>query len=462
MSTTTTHLNKSNLIKWAVTFALTLSVLLIPLSEAYTQPMRIFIMISVFGLMMAAFEFFPILIPALFLPTAYFVSGVAPIGVAFSGWTTSVTWIVLGAFFLATAFDDIGLLRRIAFFVILKSGGTYNRTVLGMVLAGTVLTLITFGNAYVIMIALAYGVTKSLNLGKSTDAAIIMFGACLGAVTTRGVVYTPSSLSLMNAGAQTIIPDFYLAWYDMMLHCSPLFLLVAILYFVLIKMRKNKTEINSKEYIQAQYEALGPMSMKEKKGLFVLSLLLLYLVTAPLHKLSMDYAFMIIPWFLCLPGIDVAGEKSLKNIDFSMVFFVVGCLGIGTVAAYLGVGKLFSTVLSPILSPLGPVVALAIVYLLGAVLNLFMTPLAFLAGFSGPITQIALDINLNPAAALYVLNFASDAIFLPYEYIPYLIAYSFGVIPMVDFIKYSLIKFVIYLVFIMVVILPFWKLIGLM
>lgn len=129
------------------------------------------------------------------------VSGCLSIDVAFSGWTTTVIWICIGAFLLAHSFDDIGLLNRIAYWVILKSGGTFNRTMLGLMLAGIVLSIITFGNSYIIMITLGYGICKSLELGKSKDSALMMFAALIGSMTTRGAIYAPTNLSLINAGA---------------------------------------------------------------------------------------------------------------------------------------------------------------------------------------------------------------------------------------------------------------------
>ena len=145
-----------------------------------------------------------------------------------------------------------------------------------------------------------------------------------------------------------------------------------------------------------------------------------------------------------------------------MIFFASACIAIGTGAAKLGIGTLFSTMVTPILAPLPASIATLCVFLLGTLLNFFMTPLAFLAGFSTPITQIAVDLGLNPAGPLFMLNFACDAIFLPYEYVPYLIAYSFGVISMQDFLKLNVLKFILVTIGLLVLMLPYWMLVGLL
>lgn len=454
-------IDRNQLIKWLVTFGISGAVLLIPVTETFTRDMRTFLVITIFGLCIAAFEFFDIFVPSVFLPTAYLVSGCLPIETAFSGWTTTVLWICIGAFVLAHSFDDIGLLNRIAYWVILKSGGTFNRTMLGLMLAGVVLSTITFGNAYIIMITLGFGICKSLNLGRSWDSALMMFAALIGSMTTRGVIYAPTNLSMINAGAQAIVPDFELNWLDQWFYCWPIFIIVAVLYVLLVKVRKNSSAMDSSEFIREKYEALGPMSAKEKKGLSVLALMLIYLLTQPLHKLPMDYGFMVLPWLLVLPGVRVATSSCFKKFDFGMIFFAAACVAIGTGAAKLGIGSLFSSMVTPILAPLPGSMTTLCVFLLGVVLNFFMTPMAFLTGFSAPITQIAVDLGLNPAGPLFMLNFSSDAIFLPYEYVPYLIAYSFGVISMQDFLKLSVLKFVVVLIGLLVLMLPYWLLVGL-
>ena len=454
--------DRNALIKWLITFGISGAILLVPTTETFTHNMHLFLAITIFGLCIAAFEFFDIFVPSIFLPTAYLVSGCLSIDVAFSGWTTTVIWICIGAFLLAHSFDDIGLLNRIAYWVILKSGGTFNRTMLGLMLAGIVLSIITFGNSYIIMITLGYGICKSLELGKSKDSALMMFAALIGSMTTRGAIYAPTNLSLINAGAQAVAPGFELTWLDQWFYCWPIFLIVAVLYVMLVKMRKDSTAVDSSAFIRERYEALGPMSSKEKKGLAVLGTMLIYLLTQPLHQLPMDYGFMVLPWLLVLPVIRVATSSCFKRFDFGMIFFASACIAIGTGAAKLGIGTLFSTMVTPILAPLPASIATLCVFLLGTLLNFFMTPLAFLAGFSTPITQIAVDLGLNPAGPLFMLNFACDAIFLPYEYVPYLIAYSFGVISMQDFLKLNVLKFILVTIGLLVLMLPYWMLVGLL
>ena len=66
---------------------------------------------------------------------------------------------------------------------------------------------------------------------------------------------------------------------------------------------------------------------------------------------------MCIPLLALLPGISLADKKTTEKINFSMVFFVSACLGIGVVGAEVGFGEFLATIAVPLLSGKRPMVA---------------------------------------------------------------------------------------------------------
>lgn len=455
-------LSPGYILKWIVSLGVPLIITLIPLNEVFTYEIRTFLALSLLMILVCCFEFFNLIVPSVLLPTSYYIFAVAPAATAFGAWTQNVVWVVLGAFIMAVVFEEIGLLKRIAYWVILKAGGTYKKTVWSVLIAAIILSQITFGNAYVLMAALTYGVCRALKLKPGRESTILMIAGLLGSCATRGVIYTPSVLSLLNAGAQTILPDFELIWTDELFHCFPIFFFCFLFTFIMLLTVRKEPDANGKEHFQREYDELGNVTTEEKKAVIILAMLLIYLCTGTIHKIPMDYGFMIIPWFLFFPGIRVGTTEAIHKLNFPMIFFVVACLSIGTVAGALGIGQIVSGTLTPILKPLGTTAVICAMLLLGVTLNFLMTPLAFLSGFSGPVTQIAIDLGINPAGLLYTLNFASDLVFMPYEYVPYLIFYSFGVMPLKHFVSINAIKFVVFFIFLGVVMIPYWHLIGLL
>ena len=140
-----------------------------------------------------------------------------------------------------------------------------------------------------------------------------------------------------------------------------------------------------------------------------------------------------------------------------MVFFCVACLSIGSVSNYLGIGAMVANMLIPVLEPLSSNVVVGAIYIIAMVLNFLLTPFAILAGFSEPIAQVAAGLGINPVGALYL---GCDQVFLPYEYLSYLIFYAFGLMKMTDFFKLAAFKSILATIVVFFVMIPWWSFMG--
>ena len=60
--------NKAEKVKWLVTLIITLGVYLIPTNDVYTRQMSLFFTVTVFGLLLMAFEFFEPLVVSVTIP----------------------------------------------------------------------------------------------------------------------------------------------------------------------------------------------------------------------------------------------------------------------------------------------------------------------------------------------------------------------------------------------------------
>lgn len=455
--------DRSMILKWLVTLLVPAAICLIPLNEFFTANLRMFFVITVFVIMMVAFEFFEILIPALLLQTLYLLSGIVSVETAYGSWANTTVWMILGALILANVLEECGLLQRIAYWCINKCGGTFTGTMYGIFLTGVVISTITFGNGFIIMVTMAYGVCLAMNLKKSTASALVCFMGMLGGETTCCFLYNPGYLSLGVAGIQQFIPDFFVNWYIMLIYQWPLLILCLFIIWLFSKVYKTKNIAfdGGKEYFRKVYAELGPMTGKEKKALVILSILIVYLVTCPIHGYSDAYGFMLIPYLLFLPGIRVGSFETVRKTNFSIIFFIASCFSIGMVGTALGVGDLISHLVSPILQGKSTLFSLLVMLSFGVFANLFMTPFAMMAGLSAPFAQVALDLGINPLASVMTLMTATDMVFFPHEVAPYLVVYGFGLISMKDFITMHGIKTIITYLFFAAVLYPYWILFGL-
>lgn len=462
---TETIKNKVNpvlLLQWLVVFLVPLVIMMIPTTELFTQPMKLFFVITTAGILILAFEFFDYGLAAMFIPAFYVLSGIVPAQTAYSGYVSNIPWLVLGALLLTEVLDETGLLKRIAYWCILKCGGTYKGVVWGIFCAGLILTLLTSGSANFLLPALCYGICKSLGLKKSPEAAVIMFAGCISTISTTPLVYKPAFMGLALGGARTVMPELGVSWFGYFWHNIPNIFFCILLIFLSFVVFRPKCAVDGTAYFRTEYAKLGKISPKETKAFALTIILLIFLLTTNLHHIAMEWGFVLLPWLFLLPGINCADAQTVRKVNFSMVLFVGSCLCIGSVSAALGVGSLISQTISPLLAGVSATGVIAIVWVLGFAVNFVLTPLAACGALSGPLTQIALDVGINPLVVIYTLIGSMDQLLLPYEYVSYAIFFAFGLMSTQHFVKFMAVKTCCHLVFLMLILVPWWKFVGLL
>ena len=458
-------LNRKKIIKWIILIIVGILIMLTPTIEAYTQDVKIFLTITVCAILMIAFELMPTMVPAVLMPTAYFISGIAPSDAAFGGWTQPTGWMIIGALFLANVLNETGILKRIAYACIRAMGGSFNGVLYGIYIAGVVLAIISVNCAYAIVVTLGLAICVALNLKSgSKGAAVVMMSAAAGALSPGVFLYRPTWAGVITTNAQTVDPSFQVLWQHFPMYNFPCFLFGLAFVFVMTKIYHTKDLGigGTKEYFDQEYQKMGKMKLNEKKALIMVTVLLIYVITSPLHGLRVEYAFMIIPWLSFLPGINIATAESIRHMNIGTVFFMMSCLTIATVASTVGVPELISTVISPIAKSLGPLGFVLVMLLIGIVANLLLTPMAMITALTPIIVTICADMGISPWGPIMSLVYSTDMYFLPHEVTALVLLFGFGMITMKDFFKLATIKTAVYFVGFIAVQIPYYYLIGLL
>lgn len=452
------------LFQWLFTLLAPLLFFLIPRSGLITWKLELFLYVSAVAIIMIVFDFFDTAWPAIVLPSVYVILNIAPIEVAFSAWTNTTMWMIIGAFVMTQALESCNLLRRIAILCIRACGGSFTGTIYGLFFAGYVLAWITFCNSWIVMAVLSYAICVAMNTGKSEKSAMLLFAGQIGALTPQLYTFELAYNSTMQASVATVVEDFVVPWYSYPLYNLPGLFITLLFLFLFTKVFKTK-DIQfegAKEYFDNQYKEMGKLSPQELKAAILLVIILVYLVTSPLHGLPIAYGFMIVPYVMFLPGIKIADSKVIGKINWSVVLFVAICLGIGTVSTYLNMGQLLSETLTPLLEDMGVIPSLLMVYLVGGLANLILTPTAMVSMLSAPLMQMSLDLGMSPWPFLMTLIYSTDAVFLPHETAALLLFYGFGLMTMKQFVKFNLCKLIFFVIMFVVIQVPYWYLIGLL
>ena len=160
-------MKKSTLLKWGICFALLIMCMLIPVGELFTPICRRFVAVTVFCIMLLAFDLLDSMFIGLLLPMLWVVTGCATFAQAMSGWASSYPLMFISTFVLAKVLERIGLLKRIGYHVITLCGGSFNKTIFGLFIACNIVAVLTFGMGLGLACALGLALMVALELKPS-------------------------------------------------------------------------------------------------------------------------------------------------------------------------------------------------------------------------------------------------------------------------------------------------------
>ena len=452
-------MDRKMIIMWLFVVIAPILIMLIPIQGIFTAQLRTFSAITVTAILLFAFNILPNFVVAIALPISYMLTNVAAPNIAFSAWISNIPWMFMGGFLLANVLERVGLLNRVAFWSIIKTGGTYAGILWGLAVAGIILNLIAPGQACIPMAALAFGICKALNFKKSRESAGIMMGGFFAAWLPTFFLYNPTFAIMPTLGKE--VAQVQITWLQYFFNNIPFILWLAICIFMVIKFCKPKETINIKDYALQEYAKLGKMSKIEKKSVLVVCLLFIFLFTSNIHKIDVGWGFALIPLLFFIPGINVGKPEDISKVNFTMVIFTTACLSIGYVANSLGIGQIIADAVIPLMQGKNAFFVIGAMWIVCVIAKIFLTPLATYATLTVPLTQIALSLGISPLVVYYTINMSTTEILFPYQWALVLIFMGYNLTSGKDFTRIWGTKMVLSFVFVLAIAVPYWMLIGL-
>ena len=459
----TAKLNKMDLLKWGITLAIMLILFLIPETGFYTWNVKMFFVITMGGLCCIAMDMLPLTLIGLLLPFLWILFNVAPAAVVFSPWTNLALYTMLGALIFGAGMGDSGLLKRISFWMMTKINGSWYKLLLGFFVTGVFLSLITFAGGYVLFIALVASFCISVDIMKTKKAVVLALVCMVASIASKAFIYCPGNYSIILGAAQSVLPGFTINFVQAIAANWPMmFVALAIVFIVAKIFYKDDTPLEGRAYFEERLAEMGPITRKEKAAAIVLIIMIALLLVTPFMGQDPSLIFCLVPLLLFIPGIDAADPKCLNQVDYGMVFFGGCCIGIGAVSSYLGLGVVLGNILTPLFNSGNTFMIFGLLFLVIFVLNFLLTPVAIYGVLSVPLFTICLGLGLDPSTFVFAMMHSAELVLFPYEYLPYLVLFSFGMVTMKDFIKVNIIRTIIYFAGIMLILVPYWHLIGLL
>ena len=455
-------ITSKNIFKWAFIFLVPLCLLFIPTTDVFTMQHKLFLAITLWTILMFAFGLVDNYIPAIMMPILFIATGVADWPTALSGLYNGIVWQVLGIFMLVNALMRNGLLKRLAYACILRTNCSYNGLLVGMYLFGLVFNLFLPGGSCVAMSTFAFSICVALGLKQSKTAAGITLAGAMGYLQPGLFIYVPSNFGLLASIAKEVDPSLTFNFPTYLMHNAVFILFGFFMVFVISKMFKPEQPLDSKAFFKEEQAKLGKMSREEKISTVGVLILVAYIFTNGITGWNLAYIFVLLPAILSFPIFGVVTKEDIDKIDFKFIFFMASCMSIGFVASNIGFTDIITSMVLPYMQNVGTYGLIAITWALGVIVNFLLTPLAAMASLGAPLTSSAIGLGIEPYALIYTFNNGLDQVLFPYEYAIYLLYFSFGMLTMKDFIKFFSVKMLCSIIFIMVLAVPYWKLIGIL
>ncbi|MGB3154047.1 MAG: DASS family sodium-coupled anion symporter [Chitinophagaceae bacterium] len=216
------------------------------------------------------------LLPLILFP----LLGISSLEATATPYANPIIFLFMGGFMLGLAIEKWNLHKRIALNIVRITGTSGDRIVLGFILATGLLSM-WLSNTATTMMMFPIGlsvihVMKENHKGEGNIAnfsltimLVIAYASNIGGIAT--IIGTPPNVAYVGYIQKKY--NYSVDFVNWMLICTPLaILMLATLYWVMVKWlfpNRIKSDDSTKQLIQNEVQQLGPLSVAEKRVLFI-------------------------------------------------------------------------------------------------------------------------------------------------------------------------------------------------
>jgi len=326
---------------------------------------------------------FPLALPTLAALALGVLTGALTVNEAFAAPTYWVMWFAIGAFGLSTALETTGFNRRfaLAFLTARAVRGRPNRFLFMFLLSAALLSSVMANTVIsVVWLSLATAIYKFLELEKGdtfAEAATlgIAWAANIGGVGTPvGTATNPVAIGMIAAATGVTVG--FLSWTVIGMVTMAVLMITMFATFILL-LRPDGSRIARPEtgaFLDEEQARLGPMSPSERWAvaygalavfLWFVPDILTYVASKEVARLvsarmGLTIPALLVPIAMCLTpvrggrGTVLTWEEWAKGVDWGMVIFIGGVLGLGSAlsTAETGIPAALERGLGPVLGGL--------------------------------------------------------------------------------------------------------------
>lgn len=302
------------------------------------------------------FQIVPDFIVALAMATAWGLTGLVPVSVAFAGFGSSTWVIALGAVGLATAMARSGLLFRLVL-ILLRIFPKTPAGLISALLGGGVLTtpIVPMAAARIAMASLlTHELARDLDYVRSRASAALAFAALIGYTSFSSVFLTGLATNFFVLGLLPSQDRGRFDWLTWLWAAGPTgaVMLAGAFVALLAFVRTERPPKITAEALQRQRRALGPLSPREIVTIAALALLFAGLLFQPVIRIDTAWLTTTALVIILAGGvIDRASFRGSIEWGFLVLFGVL--VGSGDVFHRAGIDRWIAEGLIPLARAVG-------------------------------------------------------------------------------------------------------------
>ena len=370
------------------------------------------------------FKSVPDFVTALAMPTAWGLLGLAPLSLAFAGFSSSSWFIALGAMGIGAAMTRSGLFLRLVLFVLKILPSRYSAYVFGLLVGGLVTTPVVpvpiIRAATIAPLVHELAQTLSYPAGSRTRAGLAA-ASIIGFGFFSSIFLTGRVENFFLIGLLGHPDDTRFSWIPWLVDAAPAgaVILAGAAVMLLGLYRSKLAPTVATDVLRLQRHLLGPLSRREIITLAALTLLIAGLFLE--QDLHVDVAWISLAAFLIALAGGVIDRASFRgSLEWGFLIFFAVLLSTGGVLRGAGVDRWIATALVPLAQTVGNpslLVMLLGVLVVGCRLVLPATPTILL--LSVALVPVASHVGLSPWVVGFVIITIGSAWLHPSQSLTY-------------------------------------------
>lgn len=452
------------------------SILFYPSINGLTNEGQRCLAIFIMVFFLYAFEVFNVALTSLMIVPMLVILDVLPVTMALKGFSSTSTYLIIGAFIITGAMIKSRLGDRIGYKLLTIVGTKTINISLGIVLISVIMSfLIPSSTARTAMLLpLCLSIIEQANKqteGKNTKFAanILMSLCCINSTISAGImtatITNPMAVeSIENA---TGIHISYLRW---LLWGGPIAIVATILAFILIQL-VFKSELKQipggTNYAKSQLASMGKITTSEYKVIVVLILAIVLWFVGDMINIDSCTTCLLCACILCLPKVGILEWKDVNNsVSLNIVFLVSGGISLGIAMSETKTAVWLAESIFNLLhlDRFSSFMMLVLIIIIIQFMHIFFAGTATMANVFFPIVLgIATVANMSPVLLIMVSAFMIGGfpILMFFNTTPNVICYNTGYLKASDFIKFGTMLSIVAIIVYTLAARYYWPLVGL-